>query len=174
MWASSARASRSIADRRSGAGAFLALALGLTAPGPEAVAAEIVDGLARVREDGTLSVGDTAVRLFGVAIPLFERTCRTFVRPPHCAPKAVLVLDGKVTGFVRCEIVRVGADGVREGVCGMRGRDLFGPRLDLGAWLVQEGFALAAPEAPAGYVALERLAQSRGLGLWGDKILNLR
>jgi endonuclease YncB( thermonuclease family) len=159
-----------------GAGA-LALALlgpGLVASAPEAAAAQVVDGLAIVQEDGTLSVGGTHVRLFGIYIPQFERTCRTSIRPPRCAPKAVLVLDGKVTGFVRCEIVLVGGDGVPQGVCGVRGRDLFGPREDLAAWLVQEGFALAAPGAPPEYVALERLAQSRELGLWGDKILNLR
>ncbi|MEK0082171.1 thermonuclease family protein [Benzoatithermus flavus] len=148
--------------------------LGLAIPDRWAAAAEIVDGLATVREDGTLSVGGTAVRLFGISIPQIERTCRTFIRPPRCAPKAVLVLDGKVNGFVRCEIVRRGADGVLEGVCSMRGRDLFGPGEDLAAWLVQEGFAFAAPDAPPDYAALERLAQSRELGLWGDKFLNLR
>jgi endonuclease YncB( thermonuclease family) len=137
-------------------------------------AAEVVDGLATVRADGTLSVGDTAVRLFGIRIPQIERTCRTSIRPPRCAPKAVLVLDGKVTGFVRCEIVRRGADGVPEGICTMRSDDLFGPGVDLGAWLVQEGFAFAGPEAPFDYVALEQLARSRELGLWGDKFLELR
>jgi endonuclease YncB( thermonuclease family) len=134
----------------------------------------VVDGLAIVHEDGTLSVGGELVRLFGVYIPQFERTCRTYLRPPRCAPKAVLVLADKVDGFVRCEIVQRGPDGVPEGICGMRGRDLFAPREDLGAWLVQEGFALAAPEAPPEYRLLERLAESRELGLWGNKFLNLR
>lgn len=127
-----------------------------------------------VRDDGTLSIGGTPVRLFGIYLPQTERTCRTVIRPPVCAPKAVLVLENKVTGFVRCEIVRRGPDGVLEGICGQRGRDLFGPREDLGAFLVQEGFALAAPEAPAEYFALERLAESRELGLWGNKFLNIR
>jgi endonuclease YncB( thermonuclease family) len=144
-------------------------------PAPPAGAGQVLDGLALVYADGTLSVGGQPVRLFGVYIPQFERTCRTYIRPPRCAPKAVLVLADKVAGFVRCEIVRRGPDGVPEGICGMRDeRDLFAPREDIGAWLVQEGFALAAPEAPTEYRLLERLAESRELGLWGDKILNLR
>jgi endonuclease YncB( thermonuclease family) len=139
-----------------------------------AQAATVVDGLVIVREDGTLSVGGTRVRLFGIYLPQFERDCRTSIRPPVCAPKAVLVLVDNVDGFVRCEIVRRGPDGVAEGICGQRGRDLFAPREDIGAFLVQEGFALAAPEAPPEYFALERLAESRGLGLWGSPFVNIR
>lgn len=133
-----------------------------------------MDGLAIVRDDGTLSIGGTVVRLFGIYLPQLERSCRTSIRPPVCAPKAVLVLENKVRGFVRCEIVRRGADGVLEGICGQRGRDSFAPREDLAAFLVQEGFALAAPEAPPEYRALERLAESRELGLWGNQFVNIR
>ena len=153
---------------------LLAAALLAAASASVARAATIVDGLVIVREDGTLSVGGTRVRLFGIYLPQLERTCRTSIRPPVCAPKAVLVLVDKVDGFVRCEIVRRGPDGVAEGICGQRGRDPFAPREDIGAFLVQEGFALAAPEAPPEYFALERLAESRELGLWGNKFLNFR
>ena len=134
----------------------------------------VVDGLGIVRENGTLSVGGRPVRLFGIIIPQVGRTCRSSVRPPRCAPAAVLVLEDKVTGFVRCEIVRQGRDGIPEGVCGVRGGDLFAPREDLAAWLLQEGFALAGPEAPPEYFALERLAQARQLGLWNPGIVNIR
>lgn len=143
-------------------------------PRAQSAASRVVDGLATVYDDGTLSVGGTRVRLFGIYLPLLERTCRSVIRPAACAPKAALVLKDKVTGFVRCELVRRGGDGVLEGICGQRTRDLFGPRLDLGAYLVQEGFALAGPEAPYEYFALERLAESRELGLWGNKFLNFR
>lgn len=178
MSASFASASRSILEaarlrRRRAAACLLAAALAVPLAFGSA-APTVVDGLAVVLDDGTLSVGGTRVRLFGIYIPQFERTCRTVIRPPFCAPKSVIVLEQKVQGFVRCEIVRLGPDGVPEGICGQRGRDLFGPREDLAAYLVQKGFALAAPEAPPEYVALERLAQSRELGLWGAKLLELR
>lgn len=135
----------------------------------------MVDGLAVVRADGVLSVGGTPVRLAGVYLPPSERTCRTLVRPVFCGlSRSVVVLERKVDGFVRCEIVGRGPDGVAEGFCGRRTRDLFGPREDIGALLVEEGFALAAPGAPAEYFALERLAESRQLGLWGAKLLEVR
>jgi endonuclease YncB( thermonuclease family) len=154
----------------------LALLAGLAAAagGAAAGTATVVDGLARVEKDGTLVIDGRPVRLFGIFIPLIDRTCRTSLRPPRCTSKAVLVLDGKVDGFVRCEIVGRATDGVPEGICGIRGRDPFGPRQDLAALLLQEGFALVAPTAPPEYYALERLAQSRGLGLWGEGSLNLR
>ncbi len=158
------------------AAVLLGVAAATGAPGAFAQARRpvVVDGLATVRGDGTLSVGGTPVRLFGVYLPLIERTCRTYLRPPVCAPKSVLVLEDKVDGFVRCEIVRRGPDGVPEGICGQRTFDLFAPREDLGGYLVQEGFAFATPEAPYEYFALERLAESRGLGLWGNQFLNFR
>jgi endonuclease YncB( thermonuclease family) len=152
----------------------LALAAGPVPAARGQADSRVVDGLANVRSDGTLSVGGTAVRLFGIYLPLYERTCRFVIRPPSCAPKAVLVLEDRIKGFVRCELVRRGADGILEGICGQRTRDLFGPREDLGAYLVQEGFALASPYAPPEYFALERLAESRELGLWGNKFLNFR
>jgi hypothetical protein len=85
----------------------------------------------------------------------------------------VLALDFLVTGFVRCEIVRRGGGGL-EGICTVAGRDLFGPREDLGAALVLDGWALATAAAPEEYHALEALARSREAGLWGDKIVNFR
>jgi endonuclease YncB( thermonuclease family) len=135
---------------------------------------QVVDGLAIVRDDGVLAVGGHKVRLFGIFLPQGERTCRTWIRPPVCAPQAVLVLKDKVDGFVRCEIVGRGADGVVEGVCSVRGRDLFGPRQDLGAYLLQEGWALVTPEAPPVYHALEQQARARELGLWNDQFLRVR
>lgn len=114
------------------------------------------------------------MRLYGIYLPLLERTCRRYLRPPTCASKAVLVLEDKVRGFVRCELVRRGPDGIAEGICGQRSRDLFGPSEDLAAYLVQEGFAFTRPNAPDEYFVLERLAESRELGLWGNKFLNFR
>ena len=38
---------------------------------------------------------------------------------------------------------------------------------DLGAYLIARGLALAGPYAPFEYLALERIAQTRELGIWG-------
>ncbi|MFO1075595.1 MAG: hypothetical protein U1E17_23420 [Geminicoccaceae bacterium] len=170
----SARASRSIRKLRSSAAAGLLAAALLLAPAVEAAGPLVIDGLAVVQTDGTLSINGTVVRLFGIYLPMRERTCQTVIRPPFCAARPVIVLNDKVQGFVRCEIVRRGRDGVLEGLCGQRTDDLFGPREDLGGYMVERGFALTTPDSPPEYVALERLAQSREVGLWGAKMLNQR
>lgn len=134
----------------------------------------VLDGLAQVLEDGSLLINGRNVRLYGLYIPVDERTCRRYLRPARCDSKAVLVLDERVTGFVRCEIVG-GYGGDRlAGICTVKSRDLFGPGVDLGASLVADGWALAGADAPPQYVALERLARSREAGLWSDRITNFR
>ena len=173
MSTSSARVFRSIPEPPALAAACLAAAL-LLMPAARAAGPLVLDGLAVVQTDGTLSINGTVVRLFGVYLPGRERTCRTVIRPPFCAARSVVVLNDKVQGFVRCEIVRRGRDGVLEGLCGQRTDDLFGPREDLGAYMVERGFALVTPDSPPEYVALERLARSREVGLWGAKMLDLR
>jgi endonuclease YncB( thermonuclease family) len=142
--------------------------------GATAAGRPVLDGLAQVLEDGSLLIQGRSVRLFGVYIPVDERTCRRYRRPARCSAEAVLVLDDRVTGFVRCEILRADARGGLEGICTVRDRDLFGPDIDLGASLVADGWALAGSDAPPQYVALERLARSREVGLWGDKFTNFR
>jgi endonuclease YncB( thermonuclease family) len=136
-------------------------------------AARVLDGLAIVQANGSLRVQGETVYLYGVYLPQFERTCTTFVRPPRCGAPSVLVLERLVEGFVQCRIVRAGG-GSQQGVCTQRGRDLFGPREDIAATLVRQGWALAAEDSPPEYRALESLAKSREVGLWGPKILNLR
>jgi endonuclease YncB( thermonuclease family) len=154
-------------------GVAITLHLLLATPGNAHADRRVVDGLAIVQADGSLRIGGETVRLFGAYFPEYTRTCTTFVRPPRCGNKSVLVLDNLVTGFVRCEIVRQYGS-VLEGICTQPGNDLFGEPEDRGAQLILEGWALTTPDAPPNYRQLEALAQSRDAGLWGNKILNLR
>ena len=121
---------------------------------------ESFSGLASVKNDGSLVVDGRAVRLYGIYSPPTEESCRTFERPPQCAPRAVLALDFKITGFVRCEPKGRNDDGTLSALCWSEGTDL-------GAYLLERGWALALPDAPFDYVALERIARSRGFGVWG-------
>lgn len=139
--------------------------------GAPAAAGEVVDGLARVREDGALVVGDVVVRLHGIDVPPIERTCESRIRPVRCAPRAVLALERRVRGFVRCTIEGRAADGVLEGVCTQEPARLLDPPEDLAAWLLLEGLAFARDDAPAAYRRLERLAEARGAGFWTRGLL---
>ena len=79
-----------------------------------------------------------------------------------------LPLRRKVGGFVHCAIAAERGDGSLEGFCSTAGRGVLDPRTDLGAWLIEQGFALAGDLAPPEYISLERLAEAQGRGLWAD------
>lgn len=114
------------------------------------------------------------VALAGVDIPTFDRTCRPALTPLRCGPRAVLVLDGKVTGFVHCEISGQRDERVLEGRCTVPGRRLFDARIDLATEMLAEGWAFARDDAPGLYRALERMAMSREVGIWRDADVRLR
>jgi endonuclease YncB( thermonuclease family) len=144
---------------------FLAACLVCAPCGP--AAAEEFSGSAHVRDDGSLRIRNREVRLWGIAIIPTHEDCLRHVRPPVCGPRAALALRQGITGFVRCTTVRRAAGGVVEAQC-FTGYDSFDPGVDLAAYLLNRGWALAAPGAPPHYQALERIARHHGLGLWGS------
>ena len=113
-----------------------------------------------VEEDGTLRISGRQVHLYGIHIPPTGRTCRTFIRPVRCGSRASLALDFRIQGFVSCEVVRQHRDRSVTGLCRVGGEDL-------SAYLLSRGWALALPNAPFEYVALERIARHKSLGVWG-------
>jgi endonuclease YncB( thermonuclease family) len=51
-----------------------------------------------------------------------------------------------------------------------RDRSSFDPGTDLAAYLIERGWALARPEAPFEYHAMERIARSQEVGVWGWQV----
>ncbi|MCB9943077.1 MAG: nuclease-like protein [Geminicoccaceae bacterium] len=129
----------------------------------------MVEGLASVRDDGTLAVAGRRFSLYGIELAPFGRDCRTSLRPVRCGQRAVLVLDDLVHGFVRCTPV----DTV-SAVCTVSGRRMFDPPVDLAARLLIEGFALTRENAPYQYRQLEKIAMSRKAGIWGENFIDIR
>jgi endonuclease YncB( thermonuclease family) len=126
--------------------------------------AEEFSSFAFVQENGSLKIDGRLVYLYGIYIPPTDQTCYTFVRPIQCSSRAALALDFKISGdFVRCQSRYVNPDGSVVASC-ISGGD------DLSEWMLQRGWALASPDAPFSYTALERIAQVRGLGIWGIPI----
>ena len=125
-------------------------------------------GLARVQEDGTLKLRGRTVRLFGIYLPPSGRTCGSSLRPVRCGSRAVLALDFKIRGFVRCEPKARYRDRSLSATCWTKGDgSVLAPEVDLAAWLIQRGWALARPDAPFEYHGLERIDRARGRGVWG-------
>jgi endonuclease YncB( thermonuclease family) len=147
--------------------------LGLVAVFPVGAQPESIRSYASVQDDGRLQVGRYLVRLNGIYIPQTERTCRSWISPVRCADRAVLALDFKISGFVQCFPVARLRDGALDATCYV-GRTAFDDGEDLSAYLLRRGWALALPDAPFEYHALEKIARHRGLGVWGipaDRIL---
>ncbi len=147
----------------------LALAVALTLAVAATPAVGDAGSRAIVQDDGTLRVDGKTLRLYGIYIPIIGRTCQTILRPVSCGPRAVLQLDFKIQGLVYCTRLRRFADGSLSAVC-RTGAE----REDLAAWLLYQGWAVALPGAPIGYVTLERIARANGRGVWGFQADSLR
>ncbi len=128
-----------------------------------------------IQDDGSLRVKGRTIRLYGIHIPQTDRVCRTSIRPVRCGSEAVLALHFRIQGFVRCKPVIRNRDRSISAVCYVRGRgSVLEPDEDLGAYLLRQGLALARPEAPFEYVALERIARAQRRGIWSDGLRRVR
>lgn len=123
-------------------------------------------GLAIVRNDGSLLIKERVVRLYGIYIPPTGRQCRDWIRPVRCDSRGVLALDFRVRGFITCFVEYENDDGSLSATC-YADRTSFKPGEDLAAYLIERGWALALPDAPFEYHALEKIASKRERGVWG-------
>ncbi len=120
-----------------------------------------VSSYAFVNDDGSLRIKGRTYRLSGIHVPRTAQACRTFQRPLTCGSRAALALDFRIaTNFVRCDKRHKNNDGTYSAYCTVNGNDL-------AAYLLGRGWALALPDAPFEYQALEKIARHRGLGVWG-------
>jgi hypothetical protein len=127
------------------------------------------EGHAIVRSDGSLLIKNRVVHLFGIYMPSTNRQCRAWITPVRCDERGVLALDFFVKGFITCFERVQRADGSVDATC-YRDRSSFDPGTDLAAYLIERGWALARPEAPFEYHAMERIARSQEVGVWGWQV----
>jgi len=145
---------------------LIALALVLATAWPEAGWTGELYSYAFVQDDGSLRIKNRTVHLSGVYIPPTANYCQDSITPRHCGSRAVLALEFKIQGFVRCVEQSTNVDRSVNGYCYVDS-SRFDPGEDLGAYLIEQGWALATPDAPFEYQALERIARHRGMGIWG-------
>lgn len=146
------------------------LTIALLFIGSAPVAADITS-YAIVRDDATLEVQGRTINLFGIYVPETERGCLTEIRPVRCGSRAVRALELKIQGFVRCVPKARNRDGSLDAICYAQGDgSILDEPVDLGAFLIEEGLAVALPDAPFRYQTLERIARARKRGIWGFQI----
>jgi len=143
------------------------IAIAIIAASP-ALAREI-SSYAFINDDGTLRIKRKTIHLYGIHIPETGNHCNTNFRPTVCGSRAALALDFKIQSFVRCEIIEENADGSLVGWCRVNASK-FNEGTDLSAYLLERGWAVALPDAPVEYQALEKIAYRRGVGIWGFTI----
>lgn len=136
--------------------AFAAAVLAMSVSFP---AAAVIHSYALVNDDSTLQVSNRHIRLHGIYVPPSGRKCRSSIRPVRCSSEAVLALEFKIQGFVKCHPVQRYRDRSLSAVCYAKGEDL-------GAYLITKGWAVARPNAPFEYRVLERIARERHVGVW--------
>lgn len=119
-----------------------------------------------VQDNATLVIQNRLVRLYGIYVPQQGQFCDQVQRPPRCGTRAAVALDFKIQGFVTCRTMATYDDGSVGAIC-WTGRSSFDAGDDLGAYLISQGLALAGPDAPYEYRALERVAEAQGVGIWG-------
>jgi endonuclease YncB( thermonuclease family) len=136
------------------------------------VLARELHSYAAVNANGSLQIKGKTVHLYGIHIPSTNRTCHSDLNPPVCGSRAVVALERKIDGFVRCEIMRQNADRSLVGLCRVNS-SRFDPGEDLSAYLLEQGWAVALPDAPFEYQTLEKISRSRGFGVWGTPVDNI-
>lgn len=139
---------------------------------PAQVRADI-ESYAIVKDDASLLIRGKTIRLFGIYIPPSAKHCGTTLRPARCASRASLALDFLIQGFVRCTEKGKYRDGSISALCRVR-HTAFSDGQDLGAYLIREGWALALPNAPFEYLALQRIARAHHKGVWGFQVDSIR
>jgi endonuclease YncB( thermonuclease family) len=135
---------------------ILALMLASTEP---VFAADTITGTSQVRDASTLAVAGARFRLDGVEPPAADSGCGR----ASCIDAAQLALRQLITGHeVTCTKVRKLGHGYFMGRCTLD------TGIQLGEWLLANGFATAATSATAAERAAELYARDQKLGIWSD------
>ena len=118
-------------------------------------------GISRVVSGDTLTLNGRIIKLFGVAAPDLSQTCAdSSGRGYKCGYQAVSWLSGWLAeNEIKCHIISENEQGVLVSVC------MLGP-YDIGAALINSGWAVADVRQTQIYLPYQNQALSNKRGLW--------
>ena len=149
------------------------VALGIVLWQGPAAAADIVS-YAIVQNDATLRVRGKTIRLYGVYIADTRPFCDRTFGPARCKTRAAVALESRIQGFVRCAPQVQYRDRSIGAYCSVDGGSATTPPIDLGGYLIREGWAVALPEAPFAYHTYQEIAKVNRRGVWGFQADSIR
>lgn len=120
-----------------------------------------ISSVSRVVSGDTLTLGNQIVKLYGVAAPDISQTCADSLgRGYRCGQQSVSWLSGWLAdNTIKCHILAKDDRGVLIGVC------MLGP-YDIGAALINSGWAVADIRQTQIYLPYQNQALSNRRGLW--------
>ncbi len=113
---------------------------------------------------GTLNLGGRKVQLAGVAPPESGLRCRASAGPEtfECAFLAMQALRQRLRARgVECQLSQLETIGIEPASCRIG-------TTDLSQWLLEQGWATPAGDAPEAYRTAEDTARCAGAGMWAD------
>ena len=118
-------------------------------------------GVATVIDGDTIEIRDQRIRLHGIDAPESSQWCTDEAGATvRCGQQAALALDSLLNGRTcRCEVVDTDRYGRAVATC-------YVGEININAWLVRQGWALAYRKYSMDYVADEQQAQAQGRGIW--------
>ena len=141
-------------------GPLLALTVGLLLMVSSAAASAQIAGRVTVTDGDSLNVSGHRIRLFGIDAPEGTQICVAGGQRWRCGSSAARALRQRIAG---CSVVCTERDRDRYGrivaVCRAGG-------VDVNAWMVSQGHALAYRKYSTAYVGQERSAKAARRGLW--------
>ena len=126
-----------------------------------AAGAETIIGRASVVDGDTIEIRGTRIRLEGIDAPESRQTCRDGSgRKYLCGQRAAFALALKIGARnLSCQVIDLDRYGRSLATCRMG-------EIDINAWMVASGWALAYRKYSEAYVADEAAAQASNAGLW--------
>lgn len=133
---------------------------------PLLVSAQTITGIASVTDGDSLEIRGTRIRLHGIDAPESHQLCtRATGQDWRCGQQAALALSDQIgRRSVSCVTRDIDRYGRTIAVCSQDG-------VDLNAWMVQEGLAVAYRRYSRDYVAVEDDARRAGRNIWSGTFI---